>query len=117
VTEELEFARSCLLLIRGRPAEARPALERLADNSILLRRHHVLARAYEALGMWKEAANEYEEVLKYPFRRIYLALTVFGTLDQFRAARACGRATPPAPATCTSNSPPTGRTPTPTSPS
>ncbi len=91
-TEELEFARACLRLVRGRPAEALPALEKLAYNSILLRRHHVLARTYEALGMWPEAAGAYEEVLKYPFRRRYLVLSVFGSLDQYSAARACERA-------------------------
>ncbi len=87
VKEELQFARGCLLLIRGDAAGAIGLLEPLARNSILLRHHHVLGRAYEALGRRQEAAAQYEEVLKYPHRKGYLVNPAEWVLDQFRLAR------------------------------
>jgi tetratricopeptide (TPR) repeat protein len=66
VREELQFANGCLALIRGEVDRSRELLEPLAHNSNLLRRHDALGRVYEALAMWREAADEYEEVQRNP---------------------------------------------------
>jgi tetratricopeptide (TPR) repeat protein len=67
VREELQFANGCLALIRGEVDRSRELLEPLAHNSSLLRRHDALGRVYEALAMWREAANEFEEVQRSPY--------------------------------------------------
>ncbi len=87
VREELEFARGCLLLVRGRAAEARKVLEPLARTSISIRRHRVLGRDYEALRLWRPAAEEYEQVLRNPSVKWLLSVPAVWSLDQFRLAR------------------------------
>jgi tetratricopeptide (TPR) repeat protein len=87
VVQETQFIRGCQALIAGRPEEARTLMEPLARNSILLRRHHVLATTYETLGKWTEAAAEYEEILKYRYRQGYLVIPTLMALDRYRAAR------------------------------
>jgi tetratricopeptide (TPR) repeat protein len=66
VREELQFANGCLALIRGEVDRSRELLEPLAHNSNSLLRHDALGRVYEALAMWREAADEYEEVQRNP---------------------------------------------------
>jgi hypothetical protein len=87
--QEIDFARGSLALLRGRAAEARTILEPLARDSHLRARHEVLARAYEALGLWREAAAEYEFLLRNPAKKWFNAPT--GLLHQYRLARACDR--------------------------
>jgi tetratricopeptide (TPR) repeat protein len=88
VHEELQFARGCLQLVRSRALGAREILEPLAHNSNLTRRHRILARTYEALSLWCEAAIEYEEMLRNPHMKWWMfenpALWI---LDQYRLAR------------------------------
>ncbi len=89
VREELAFARGCLALVRGEAAEARKLLEPIARNSILVRRHRVLGRAYEALRLWSEAAGAYEDALRSPYLRwgIWFENPAVFVLDQYRLAR------------------------------
>jgi tRNA A-37 threonylcarbamoyl transferase component Bud32/tetratricopeptide (TPR) repeat protein len=89
VREELQFAHGCLALIRDDAEEARNLLEPLARASTIGRRHHVLARVYEALGLWREAAAEYEDLLKNPKLRPFFP--PFWHLDRFRLAHAYDR--------------------------
>jgi tetratricopeptide (TPR) repeat protein len=64
VREKLQFGRGCLAMIEGRATEAVALLDPLARDSDYTPRHHVLARAYEAVGRWSDAARSYEIVLK-----------------------------------------------------
>ncbi len=86
VREELEFARGCLALIHGDAQRARDILEPLARSTEFQRRHSVLGRTYEALGLWREAAAEYEAVLKNPHQKV-AGNNAMWTLHQFRLAR------------------------------
>ncbi len=87
VREELNFARACLAVVRGEPGKARPILEVLARSSLLTRRHHMLGRAYEGLGMWREAAQEFEQVLENPHLKwYYFEIPAVQVLEQFRLA-------------------------------
>jgi tetratricopeptide (TPR) repeat protein len=88
VLEELQFARACLDLIRGQANRAQANLEPLARNSLFVRRHRVLGRAYEALGMWPQAAAEYEKGLKNPYLKWWsFENPAVWVLDQFRLAK------------------------------
>lgn len=85
VTEQIAFARGCLALARGEPERTRATLEPLARTTEVPGYHHVLGRAYEALGMWRAAAAEYEDVLeRFYFYRMKAAIW---TLDKFRLAQ------------------------------
>jgi tetratricopeptide (TPR) repeat protein len=67
VVDAIQFSRSCVTLLEGRPKDAIAGLEPLArDNGAgsFLRPQQVLGRAYEAVGRWAEAARVYESVLK-----------------------------------------------------
>jgi len=89
VRQELQFARGSLALIRGDAVGARGLLEPLVRNSIIDQRHEVLGRTYEALRMWREAAGEYEQVLKNPNHKWWWWLhdiPAVPVLDQFRLA-------------------------------
>ena len=59
VRDELQFAHGCLALIRGDVEGARKLLEPLARASTSRRRRHALARVYDALGSWREAARRH----------------------------------------------------------
>jgi tetratricopeptide (TPR) repeat protein len=85
VREEVQFARGCLALLQNRPAEARALLEPLARNSKIRARHGALARTYESLQSWKEAAAEYERLLSNSHVKWWNA--PLSILDQFRLAR------------------------------
>ncbi len=86
VQEELQFVRGCLLLTRGEAGAARQILEPLAHNSNLVRRHRVLGRDYEALSLWHEAADEYEQAHKNPYLKWSVTNPAMWTLDEFRLA-------------------------------
>jgi len=86
--EESIFARGCLALASGRPDEATSLLKPLARDSILVRRHRLLARALEAQGFWDESVGEYEEVLRNPhIKWWWFENPAVWVLDQFRAAQ------------------------------
>jgi tetratricopeptide (TPR) repeat protein len=91
VEDTLRMARATLALIEARHDEARVALEPLAPSSRDPVVHHLLARAYDALGLPGRAAVEYEESVR-------LASTGYATpasvlvLDRFRLAQAHERA-------------------------
>jgi tetratricopeptide (TPR) repeat protein len=91
VREELAFARGSLALIRGDAAKAREILEPVTHTSAFPRRHHALARTYEELELWRDAAAEYERV----FRNMELGEGIFNgavlNLDRFRLAQAYER--------------------------
>ncbi len=88
VREQLQFARACLALIRGGGEQSRRLLEPLAHESIEIDYNRVLGRIYEALGMWPEAASEYERILRYPHRKWWWAENpAVWVLDQYRLAR------------------------------
>jgi len=87
VIEELEFARGCLALTRGDADAARSRFEPLARSTEFARRHTALARAYEALGMWREAVPEYEAALKNPYDKGVSGNAAMWTLQKFRLAR------------------------------
>jgi eukaryotic-like serine/threonine-protein kinase len=91
--EEVDFARGSLALLRGRATEARKILEPLAADSHLRSRHQVLARTYEVLGLWREAASEYEFLLRNPAKKWLNTATGIptGILHEYRLARACDR--------------------------
>jgi tetratricopeptide (TPR) repeat protein len=85
VREELQFARGCLALVRGRAGEARDLLEPITRGSAFHARHFVLAQAFEELGLWRDAAAEYELILENAYKaRFYAPLSL---LDRFRLAR------------------------------
>ena len=86
VQEELRYVRGCLMLARGDARGARGILEPLAHDSILIRRHRVLGRDYEALGLWRQAADEYEQVLKDPFLKWSFINPAMWGIDRFRLA-------------------------------
>jgi tetratricopeptide (TPR) repeat protein len=46
-----------------------------------------MALVYERLGMWDQAAGEYEVALKNPPRKWFLGNPAFWALDQFRLAK------------------------------
>jgi tetratricopeptide (TPR) repeat protein len=87
VREELAFARGSLALIGGDSARALEILEPVTRTSAFQHRHHALARAYEKLGLWRDAAAEYERV----FGSLDLSEGIFNgailNLDRFRLAR------------------------------
>jgi len=85
VNEELQFAHGCLALIQGNAEEARKLLEPLVRASTIQKRHHVMARVYESLGLWREAAAEYEVTLKGPMRFVVFTPVYF--LNRFRVAQ------------------------------
>ncbi|MCZ6696069.1 MAG: protein kinase, partial [Acidobacteria bacterium] len=85
VREELQFARGCLALIRGEHEAARVLLEPLARDSTLFRRHWALARLYEALERWPEAADRYEAVLRNPHEKWFYGSAM--VLNEFHLAR------------------------------
>ena len=86
VQEELEYVRGCLMLIRGEARSARRILEPLARTSNLIQRHRVLGKDYEALGLYRQAADEYDQVLKNPFLKWSFINPAMWSLDQFRLA-------------------------------
>jgi tetratricopeptide (TPR) repeat protein len=83
VREQIGFAHGTLALIRGQPARAREILAPLTRASKIQSRHHVVGRAYEALGLWREAASAYEEVVGNPHDRA-LYKPALWVLDQYR---------------------------------
>jgi tetratricopeptide (TPR) repeat protein len=66
--EQLQCAHAAVALVRGEAEQARRLLEPIGLDSRLPHRHHLLARTYEALGRWDDAAGQYEAVLNTPFR-------------------------------------------------
>ena len=85
VREEQQFTRGCLALVRGHAGEARDLLEPITRGSAFHVRHFVLARTFEELALWREAAAEYESILENPYRtRFYMPLSL---IDRFRLAR------------------------------
>ena len=86
VREELQFARGCLAFVRRDLKTARRLIEPLAENTEVSHRFHVLARLYEAQGMWPEAAARYEAVVNNP-NFIALGWPALWNLDRFRLAQ------------------------------
>ena len=89
VEEELVFARATLDLVQGEAGAASKTFEALARTSELPARHRMLARAYESLGSWKRAADEYELVLRNPHLKwsvwVY-PVPAMQVLDEYRLA-------------------------------
>jgi tetratricopeptide (TPR) repeat protein len=86
VREELQFARGCLAFVRRDLKTARRLLEPLAESTDVSHRFHVLARLYDALSMWPEAAERYEAVVNNP-NLIATVWPALWNLDRFRLAQ------------------------------
>lgn len=96
VRHRLALIQSWLEMRRtGRPDPLSKEQIAPADKSFIyipgVATYSVEARAAEPLGMWPEAAAEYEEVLKSPHRKEYLSNPAVWILDRFRAAQAYER--------------------------
>jgi tetratricopeptide (TPR) repeat protein/predicted Ser/Thr protein kinase len=95
IRDEVQFARGCLEVSRGRGREAVNALEPLARSSPLARRHYMLGRAYELAGETQSAISEYELVLSRPGFRFLVLSPAYGVLTELRLAKAYERAQAP----------------------
>ncbi len=80
----------------GENQKAREILEPLARNAAwgqLVRRHRMLGRAYEGLGLWLEAAGKYEVALENPHLKWHdsppptYPVSAVLVLEQFRLAQ------------------------------
>jgi tetratricopeptide (TPR) repeat protein len=87
VSEELEFARACLAVTHDDVNTARTILEPLTRDSGLARRHWVLGRVYEELGLVREAAGEYEEVFRTAAQWQNLDIASVRVLTGYRLAQ------------------------------